>query len=1544
MGARKASGPATELAFGRYEHRAELGHGGSGRVVEVVDHAESGALRALKIVGREHAERLAWELEVLAGAAHPSLARVHELLRVESPLGPPFRLPRGAFVLVEERAPGAPSGTVFAGLDPAQRVAHARGLAHGDVKPSNVVVDTAGEPRATLVDLGLAVPFGRGATGGTPRFLAPEALLGERSPATDLYALGGTLHEWLVGGAGDASRSDSAHGGHREWSELGPWVDSDLAELVRACLSERAADRPRALADVARALGASDVLALIGAPSPVERARRAAVVPIVGRSREVERVARAIVDALGAARPRPVSIAVRGPAGSGRTRVVLEAIRAAQAELARAAADTGQEVPSFRTFAHAQVVPQVSTILFAPHGVDDAIAIHRAAALSGAPVAVVIEREAEVENADLDVVLGPLGALPFGELLGGLVEGADGALVEAYRRSTRGLPGVLVRALAERWMAGGDPRAGPSDAASETAALEQGIHHDLALAAALAGGAIDARTARRIVGRDAQRAAEILVGRGLADHDVDGQLRLRDAVVENLVRSAGEADRRRLASILTNALGPGIGRALAGAALGVRSAVTDVLAEATTLRDAGSPERAAWLLARARTFVSSDALLAAQGDALLAAGQLDGALVVLAGAEDGRTRWLRGDAARRAGRWDEARVILGALDASDSERPWARASLARIALAVGGAIPDLDALRPEGAAAAFVDEARALVAHSQGQPERALAIAEGARQRVETTSGMAPFERARAAARLWAVEASARTSMGDAEGAHLAFERSAELSGAAGERHATAAFLVNLGIGRLELGLLGPALDALTRGAERLVLLGRDRDAARALYNVANAALLAGARAHARHAAEGALREAVRVADEEVRTLAEVVLADVDVGEGRPRAAERRLTELATRSPTPLVMARLAGARALVNDVAGARSALEGANVDVDAPTPVRIEHELAHARVALAAGDARAARVTTDAALARLGTRGGFELRLRVLALAVDVAETLGDTPLADSHLRAQRSLLDRALASLPPERHGQFRALHAKALGARPVASGERGPEASVLSTHARALLEELRTSAIAERLVASARTIAAAEHAFLVVREPTGALVVRAGHGGTGRLDTTTARLSTSIVARCLDRRERIVSIDAGSDLALEGGASIHTLAVRSVVAVPLVVGDKPAVLYVDDRLRPSAFGPALVDALDELAGFAAIAFANAARARGERRAQALAARRERSLRVSLEEKTREAALLAADRPGSVDLIAESPVMRGVVALAARVAANETSMLLVGESGTGKDVLARFIHRTSARAAGPFVAENCAAIPAGLMESALFGHVRGAFSGAVARRRGLFELAEGGTLFLDEVGEMPLAMQAKLLRTLSAREIRPMGAERSRPIDVRVVAATNRDLRALVSRGLFREDLFYRLAVVEIALPPLRERGQDVEPLARHFLRALAGAEGRVEPSAMAALTAHAWPGNVRELENEVRRALALDASTVRLENLSTRVRGEGEATLDDLDVKRATDRLERRLVERALTRAGHNVTQAARLLGLSRFGLQKIMSRHGTTRGR
>ncbi len=324
----------------------------------------------------------------------------------------------------------------------------------------------------------------------------------------------------------------------------------------------------------------------------------------------------------------------------------------------------------------------------------------------------------------------------------------------------------------------------------------------------------------------------------------------------------------------------------------------------------------------------------------------------------------------------------------------------------------------------------------------------------------------------------------------------------------------------------------------------------------------------------------------------------------------------------------------------------------------------------------------------------------------------------------------------------------------------------------------------------------------------------------------------------------------------------------------------------------------------------------------------------------------------------------IIGQSQPILDLYGVLERVADTPTTVLVTGESGTGKELVARALHENSSRRDGPFIKVNCAAIPKDLMEAELFGYERGAFTGAVGSKPGRFELATGGTLFLDEIGELPTDMQVKLLRVLQESEFERVGGIKTIKVDVRLVAATNRDLKKEISHGAFREDLYYRLNVVPIALPALRERASDIPVLISHFVAKfntrLKKSVGGIEDAARERLLAYPWPGNIRELENVIERAvLFADGSTIGLGDLAEEVRGsagvprassppaleaakpEAGASIDGLkeQVKAAMSRLERELIERALKQTQNNVTHAARLLKISRKGLQLKMKELG-----
>jgi two-component system response regulator HupR/HoxA len=314
------------------------------------------------------------------------------------------------------------------------------------------------------------------------------------------------------------------------------------------------------------------------------------------------------------------------------------------------------------------------------------------------------------------------------------------------------------------------------------------------------------------------------------------------------------------------------------------------------------------------------------------------------------------------------------------------------------------------------------------------------------------------------------------------------------------------------------------------------------------------------------------------------------------------------------------------------------------------------------------------------------------------------------------------------------------------------------------------------------------------------------------------------------------------------------------------------------------------------------------------------------------------------------GFDQILGGSPAMQRVFDVMEKVAQTDATVLLTGETGTGKDLVARAIHYAGPRKDRPFVAQNCGALPDTLLESELFGHKRGAFTGAHADKKGLFEIADGGTIFLDEVGETEPGMQVRLLRVLQDGEIRPLGSSEMRRVDVRIIAATNKDLKKQVQEGRFREDLYYRLRVVEIELPPLRERREDIPLLAHHFLdkanERMARSLGGFTNAAVDRLSAHDWSGNVRELENEIQRAVALapaDAETVSAEMLSEHVRegapaapvgGAGWPPVGDLNA--AVDALKRAMIEAAIRETGSK-TRAAERLRIPRQSLQKMMKR-------
>jgi transcriptional regulator with GAF, ATPase, and Fis domain len=447
------------------------------------------------------------------------------------------------------------------------------------------------------------------------------------------------------------------------------------------------------------------------------------------------------------------------------------------------------------------------------------------------------------------------------------------------------------------------------------------------------------------------------------------------------------------------------------------------------------------------------------------------------------------------------------------------------------------------------------------------------------------------------------------------------------------------------------------------------------------------------------------------------------------------------------------------------------------------------------------------------------------------------------------------------------------------------------------------------------------------------------------------------SRGIVEQVLRTGQPVLAANAVEDSRFQEFLSINAIRARSVLCIPLLLrGRALGAVYVDNRLQRGAFGAVEQKMLSSLADFAAIAVENArlyeeneARARQlETLNSQLSVRVETQARELTETKDR---LRRVGEPTGTypEIVGRSAAMRDVLRLLDKIVATEEPVLIEGESGAGKELIAKAIHQKGPRARQPFLSENCAALPDTLLESELFGHVRGAFTGAERDKKGLFELADRGTLFLDEVGDMSPDMQKKLLRALQEGEVRPVGGKAVLKVNVRIISASNKELRRLVDAGEFREDLYYRLKVLTIRVPSLRKRKEDIPVLVEHFLRLHTPAGARQKTlgeGVMDRLMAHDWPGNIRELENEVKLMIALGEDVVTADVLSEAVRlgpaaaavaasGDGPVqNLNDL-----VERVERAEIEKALRRADGNKTHASDLLGISRFTLQRKLEKYG-----
>jgi Nif-specific regulatory protein len=426
---------------------------------------------------------------------------------------------------------------------------------------------------------------------------------------------------------------------------------------------------------------------------------------------------------------------------------------------------------------------------------------------------------------------------------------------------------------------------------------------------------------------------------------------------------------------------------------------------------------------------------------------------------------------------------------------------------------------------------------------------------------------------------------------------------------------------------------------------------------------------------------------------------------------------------------------------------------------------------------------------------------------------------------------------------------------------------------------------------------------------------------------------AGMSRSIPKQVFDSGKAIFLLDSAQETEPFQSRSVEIYHLRTVMCAPLKVGEKRlGVVYVDSRAKTREYSAKDLGLFEGIAGYLALTIENI-------RAQEDRERREEERLASLE---RENVILRTALQKRQHLIGECPPMQAVYDTLQKVAPTEATVLIAGESGTGKEAIAHVIHELSPRGEKPFVVIDCAAIPENLLESELFGYEKGAFTGAAMMKPGKMELAQGGTIFLDEVGELPAGLQAKFLRAIEQKQVTRVGGTEPIKIDARIVAATNRDLDDLVRQGRFRQDLLFRLKVISVTLPPLRDRGTDIPILAEFLLAESNRANGRsvkgFTPDAMAAIKAHRWEGNIRELKHRIEQAVILaDRDVLSAEDLNLTAPTAPVGTLES-----ARDQFEKAHIVRALAQNLGNVTQTAKSLGISRQHLQTLIKKYGITR--
>jgi transcriptional regulator with GAF, ATPase, and Fis domain/Tfp pilus assembly protein PilF len=1047
----------------------------------------------------------------------------------------------------------------------------------------------------------------------------------------------------------------------------------------------------------------------------------------------------------------------------------------------------------------------------------------------------------------------------------------------------------------------------------------------------------------------------------------------------------------------------GDGGQLVGQALAVRAA--------HELIQAGASRAAAKLLRRAVTSWRGEegaeqaSLLLAEayhgaGEYDDAADLLDGLLHRLTGDEGraealsllGRVRMGRGDFSGAAEAWKDALQLIR----DPSRRARLRRDLGRMLLKRG-----------ESAAAVEVTQA-ALAEVEPSDPVRAdllCTLGMAADYGGETAQAMSCYEEALAIARasgarreeaaVYTHQAITSQREGDYAKALDAYSKSLALAREAGDAGTMAVLHGNLGGLAYYSGEPVRALEHYSAALRLAQRVGRESTVVASRTNLGLLHLYLGEFERAKRELERALAGAERLGIRQMAAQATAHLGELALRLGQPDTAVDHYLEARSRYEA-VGMRREAIEVALDLSVAlverGSGTDLRDASDHLDAVQAaikeqgldtLSVRSKLAQARLAAAKGEEERALTLYERAAREAQDQTNVEVEWEALAAAAEVLLRRGAPLAAKSKLQRAVELLEGVAATLPRELRKSFwqdprrarvrRSLEEVLAGTVAPASRDSGKQ-SVADMLFRLLEINKRINSdpdlpkLLARIMDSAVELTDAERGFLLLVNEKGELeMTTARDFDQGTPDDAHLQFSRSIAETVLIDGEPVITVNAMDDTRFNEYLSVHQLKLQSVLGIPIRArGRVIGVLYMENRLRRGGFGEPDQRILLAFADQVAIALENSRlmaeltgrtqeleRAKEEieqlyeergkllsqRTAQLAAARRD--LRRAMDQ--------IQGRVGFQGIVGQSGPMLRIFAILERVRQTDVPVVITGESGTGKEMVARAIHAGGLRAKKPFVAINCGAIPETLLESELFGHVRGSFTGADRDKRGLLLAANGGTVFLDEIGDMPLKMQLDLLRVLQEKRVRPLGSERDLEIDVRVLAASNRPLRELIQRGTFREDLYYRLSVVEIGLPALRERADDVPLLVDHFLGQIAARfkanKRSVTRDAMRTLMAYPWPGNVRQLEHALMNAWvmcdgeAIDVADLTLEPVAARECAEPRPAMTIPTTSRDRRDMEKQRILESLEQTGWNKSKAAQVLNMPRRTLYRRLKAYG-----